>query len=623
LIKGGYTGKVIRVDLTKGAYEIRDLGDELLEKFIGGVGIGTKILYEEGLKDTDPLSPHAPLIITTGPLTGTSVPTSGRLSVIALSPETLSYGESDVGGTWGVGLKRAFFDGIVIKGRSEVPVYLRISPGEVTIEDATSLWGKDTFETSAALKNRWGGSAKVMCIGPAGERLSKIAAIFTDGVHARVAGRGGLGAVMGAKKLKALVVDGDLRTPVHEPEKLRTSVRKAVPEIKQRTKAFSDFGTAGGLLFSEEVGDLPIKNWAWGSWKEGAIKISGEALRERMFKKRYSCDACFIGCGRVVEASTPYGVVKGGGPEYETLAALGSNCLVDDLGAIAVGNELCNRLGLDTISCGSVIGFAMEAFEKGLITEKDIGYGIPWGDAKAMLRLVKDIGLREGFGYLLGEGVKRAAEEIGKGAERFAVHVKGLESTMHDPRAFASLGLTYATNPNGATHWSASYLLEAKFTIPELGYPELLDRFSEEGKPQLVKTMQDYVTMFNSIKMCRFLLRVNPSQIVEWFNLVTGFGHDVQSFLLSGERITNLKRLCNLRLGFGRREDTLPARFIQDKRGTGGAAEYLPNVADMVNKYYRERKWDDEGIPLPSKMEELGLEEEMKICPAQHPNRKQ
>jgi aldehyde:ferredoxin oxidoreductase len=623
VVKGGYTKRLIWVDLGTHKVEVRSLEDELLGKFIGGVGIGTKILYEEGLKGKDPFSPDAPLIIMTGPLTGTSVPTSGRLSVVALSPETLSYGESDIGGTWGVGLKRSGFDGLVVKGKSDTPVYLRIAPEEVTIEEATSLWGKDTFETNAALKKQWGGSARVLCIGPAGERLSKIAAIFTDGVHARVAGRGGLGAVMGSKNLKAVVVGGDIRTPVYEADKLRVSVRQSVPEIKGRTRAFSDFGTAGGLLFSEEVGDLPIKNWAWGNWKEGALKISGESLRERMFKKRYSCGACFIGCGRVVEAATPYGVVKGGGPEYETLAAMGSNCLVDDLEAIAVGNELCNRLGLDTISCGSVIGFAMEAFEKGLIAEKDIGYGIPWGDAKATLRLVKDIGLREGFGYLLGEGVKRAAEEIGKGAERFAVHVKGLEATMHDPRAFASLGLTYATNPNGATHWAASYLLEAKFAIPELGYPELLDRFSEEGKPQLVKTMQDYVTMFNSIKMCRFLLRVSPSQIVEWFNLVTGFGHDVQSFLLSGERITNLKRLCNLRLGFGRREDTLPARFIQDKRGTGGAAEYLPNIEDMVSRYYEERKWDDEGIPLPSKMEELGLEEEMKICPSQHPDRKQ
>jgi len=609
-MKGGYTNKVIWVDLTERRTKIWTLDDGLSERFIGGVGLSTKILHEQGLRDRDPFSPDAPLIMMTGPLTGTIVPTSGRLGVVAVSPETLSYGESDIGGTWGVGLKRAGFDGVVVKGRSATPVYLRISPEGIGIEDASDLWGKDTFETSIALRKRWGKKAKVMCIGPAGERLSRIAAIFTDGVHARAAGRGGFGAVMGSKNLKALVTEGDIPTPVYDFDRLKASVRQSLPEIRQRTKAFSDFGTAGGLLFAEEVGDLPVRNWAWGSWREGAIKISGESLREQMFKKRYFCGSCSVGCGRVIEASTSYGEVEGGGPEYETLAALGSNCLVDDLGAIAVGNDLCNRLGLDTISCGSVIGFAMEAFEKGLVTEKDTGQSIGWEDPKAMLRLVREIGLREGFGELLGEGVKRAAEEIGQGSERFALHVKGLEPAMHDPRAFASLGLSYATNPNGATHWSASYLLESKLTIDELGYAEILDRFSERGKPQLVKTMQDYVTMFNSIKMCRFLLRIRPSQIVEWFNRVTGLEHDVRSFLLTGERITNLKRLCNLRLGFGRREDTLPHRFTREKRGSGGSADYLPDIERMVSEYYKERNWDSNGRPLPSKLEELGLCEE-------------
>ena len=609
-MKGGYTNKVIWVDLTERRTKIWTLDDGLSERFIGGVGLSTKILHEQGLRDRDPFSPDAPLIMMTGPLTRTIVPTSGRLGVVAVSPETLSYGESDIGGTWGVGLKRAGFDGVVVKGRSATPVYLRISPEGIGIEDASDLWGKDTFETSIALRKRWGKKAKVMCIGPAGERLSRIAAIFTDGVHARAAGRGGFGAVMGSKNLKALVTEGDIPTPVYDFDRLKASVRQSLPEIRQRTKAFSDFGTAGGLLFAEEVGDLPVRNWAWGSWREGAIKISGESLREQMFKKRYFCGSCSVGCGRVIEASTSYGEVEGGGPEYETLAALGSNCLVDDLGAIAVGNDLCNRLGLDTISCGSVIGFAMEAFEKGLVTEKDTGQSIGWEDPKAMLRLVREIGLREGFGELLGEGVKRAAEEIGQGSERFALHVKGLEPAMHDPRAFASLGLSYATNPNGATHWSASYLLESKLTIDELGYAEILDRFSERGKPQLVKTMQDYVTMFNSIKMCRFLLRIRPSQIVEWFNRVTGLEHDVRSFLLTGERITNLKRLCNLRLGFGRREDTLPHRFTREKRGSGGSADYLPDIERMVSEYYKERNWDSNGRPLPSKLEELGLCEE-------------
>lgn len=611
MIKGGYTKRVVWVDLTNRTTEIRILEDKLLEKFIGGVGLGTQILFEEGLKERDPFSPDAPLIIMIGPLTGTVVPTSGRVAVISMSPATLSYGESDIGGTWGVGLKRSGFDGVVVQGKSDTPVYLIIFPEKIRIEDGSFLWGKDTVETFTSLQDRWGQKVKVMCIGPAGERLSRMAGIFTDGIHGRVAGRGGLGAVMGSKNLKAIVVGGEIKPQVYQSDKLQKSVRESVPEIKQRTKAFYEFGTAGGLLFSEEVGDLPIKNWVWGSWQEGAIKISGESLKEQMFKKPYFCGACVVGCGRVIEASTPYGRVEGGGPEYETLAALGSNCLIDDLGAIAVGNDLCNRLGLDTISCGSVIGFAMEAFEKGLIQERDVGYRISWGDPQVMLRLVKEIGLREGFGRLLGEGVRRAAEEIGQGAESFALHVKGLEPAMHDPRAFASLGLAYATNPNGATHWAASQLLEAKVFIPELGYPEVLDRFSEEVKPRLVKTMQDYVTMFNSIKMCRFLLRVNPSQIVEWFNLVTGLEHDLSSFLIAGERITNLKRLCNLRLGLRRKEDTLPDRFVKEKRGTGGAADYLPNIENMVDEYYRERKWDGEGFPLPSKVEELGLEEEM------------
>ena len=609
MIRGGYTKKVIWVDLTNRTTEIQTLEEELLERFIGGVGLGTKFLFEE-LRTRDPFSPEAPLIIMTGPLTGTIVPTSGRVAIVAMSPATLSYGESDIGGTWGVGLKRAGFDGVVIKGKSTTPVYLAIFPDEIRIEEASSLWGRDTVETGTVLKNQWGQKVKVMCIGPAGERLSRMAGIFTDGVHARAAGRGGLGAVMGSKQLKALVVGGDLKVPVSQFERLHASVRQSIPDIKKKTRAFSDFGTAGGLLFAEEIGDLPIRNWAWGTWKEGAIRISGESLKEQMFKKPYFCGSCVVGCGRVIQATTPYGVADGGGPEYETLAALGSNCLIDDLGAIAIGNDLCNRLGLDTISCGSTIGFAMEAFEKGLITEKDVGHRIEWADPQAMLRLVREIGLREGFGKLLGEGVKRTAAEIGQGAERFAVHVKGLEPAMHDARAFASLALCYATNPNGATHWAASYLLEAKVSIPELGYPEILDRFSAQGKPRLVKTMQDYVTMFNSIKMCRFLLRVNPSQIIEWFSLVTGLDHDIRSFLLTGERITNLKKLCNLKLGFGRKEDTLPDRFTKDKRGSGGSAEYLPNIEEMLGEYYEERGWDREGFPLPSKVEAMGLENE-------------
>ncbi len=610
----GYTKKMIWCDLTRTQIEIRDIADSVLEKYIGGLGLGTKILSDHGVLNKDPLAPDALLTIFTGPLSGTPVPTSGRMSIAAMSPATLSYGESDIGGTWGVRLKRAGFDGLVITGRSEHPVYIIVSPEEVRYEDSRLLWGRDTFETSIALKKKHGKSTNVLCIGQSGERLSSMAAIFSDGKHARAAGRGGFGAVMGAKNLKAIAI-GDYKRPVpiFDEQGLKQTVKGAVPEIKTRTKALSDAGTAGGVVFAEDVGDLPIKNWALGDWKEGAARISGKVLNERMFKKKYFCGACMVGCGRHIESTTPYGGVEGGGPEYETLGSLGANCLVDDLDAIACGNELCNRLGVDTLSCGSAIAFAMEAYEKGLLTDEDVGYPLPWGDAQAMLRMVRDIGLCEGFGRLLTKGVRVAAQEIGQGSESFAVHVKGLEPPMHDPRACASLGLAYATNPNGPTHWPACNVLELKkVTIEELGLGEdrLVDRFSEKGKPDLVKTMQDYVTMFNSIKMCRFLLRIDPTRIITWFRQVTGIEHDLASFLTAGERISNLKKLYNVRLGFKKADDDLPKRILKEKRATGGSPDYLPNLEKMLTEYYRIRGWDPNGVPTAEKIAEVGLTEE-------------
>ncbi len=612
----GYAKKIIWCYLTRQKIEVLDITDDMLEKFVGGVGLGTKILYDEGLKSKDPFDPDALVTFMTGPLTGTIVPTSGRTAIVALSPATSSYGESDIGGSWGVALKHAGYDGIVIHGQARGPVYIRISPEEIKIEGADFLWGQDIFETTASLKKRLGNDSNVMCIGPAGERLSNMAGIFSDGEHARVAGRGGLGAVMGAKKLKALAVIGKKTSvPIFNDEGLKHSVKAAMPEIQKRTKALSDYGTPGAFLSAEECGDLPIKNWALGSWKEGAKKISGDVVNERLFKKKYFCGSCVVGCGRTIECTTAYGKIIGGGPEYETLGSLGSNCMVDDIDAIAFGNDLCNRLGIDTLSCGSAIAFAMEAYEKGLITENDVGYELHWGDAGAMLRLIKEIGHCEGFGRLLGGGVERASKQIGQGSEKFAVHVKGLEMAMHDPRACATMGIVYATNPNGATHWPASNVLELKkVTINEFGITSerVSDRFSEEGKPLIAKIMQDHITMFNSIKMCRFLLRLDPSQIFTWFHMVTGIEHDVKSFLLAGERITNLKKLCNIRLGLKREDDRLPERITKDKRMTGGAPEYLPNIEKMLQEYYQIRNWDDRGVPLPKKINELGLQEEAK-----------
>ncbi len=616
----GYTGKIIWCDLTKRQTAIREIDEETLRKYIGGVGLGTKILYDNGLKSRDPFDPEGAIILMTGPLTATLVPTSGRTAIIALSPATLSYGESDIGGTWGVALKRAGYDGIVVTGQAGRPAYIRITPEEIRIEDADFVWGRDVFEATVSLKDRLGRESNILCIGPAGERLSSMAGIFSDGEHARVAGRGGLGAVMGAKKLKAVAVSG--RKPsfaVFDEEGLKKSIKDAMPEIQKQTKGLSDYGTPGGVISAEENGDLPIKNWLLGNWKEGASKISGSVFNDRLFKKKFFCGSCVVGCGRTVECETAYGRIMGGGPEYETLGALGSNCLVDSIDAVAYGNDLCNRYGIDTISCGSAIAFAMEAYEKGLITKNDIGYELSWGDADAMLRLVKEIGLCDGFGKFLGQGVKCAAEKIGQGSERFAVHVKGIEPAMHDPRACASLGLAYATNANGATHWPACNVVEIKnVTISEIGITKerVSDRFSEVGKPELAKLLQDYLTIFNSIKMCRFLVRLSPSQILTWFNMATGMEADVKSIMLTGERISNLKKFCNIRLGLTKKDDSLPDRIAKDKRKTGGAPDYLPNLNSMLPEYYRARGWDEDGYPLQSKIDELGLQEEAKKLPA-------
>lgn len=402
---GGYTGKFIRVDLDNRRMTLQEINPEILRKYIGGSGLGARLLYDETTSDTNALSPENVLLFLTGPLTGSMAPTSGRHNVVAKSPLTQAWGESEVGGSWGAKLKQAGYDGVVFLGRSEKPVVLVIQDEGIAFREGSDLWGKDTFETDKILKGEYGDRAGVACIGPAGEKLVKFAAIMTDGEHGRAAGRGGLGAVMGSKNLKAVVTVGSKGTPMIHRDKLRDSIKRMIPIIKEKTKALQDYGTAGGILFAEEIGDLPVKNWCLGEWKEGARKISGQAISASILTGRYFCRACPIGCGRIVEYPTQKGTFKGGGPELETLAALGSLCLIDDLKAISYGNELCNRLGLDTISTGSVIAFAMEAHEKGFIP-KDLyeGIDLAWGNPLGMIEMVKRIGGREGLGGLLSEG---------------------------------------------------------------------------------------------------------------------------------------------------------------------------------------------------------------------------
>ncbi len=608
----GYHGKIARIDLSSRKIEIQELDESLLKKYIGGAGLSAKFLFDLTSFSTDPLGPDNPLIFMTGPFIGTFVPTSGRHSVVSKSPLTGILGESDIGGSWGRALKGAGLDGIIVEGQSENPVYLYIKDGKFYFRDACHLWGKDTYEVDHLVKKDLHPKIAVTSIGIAGEKTVKLSGIFSDGIHGRCAARCGLGAVMGSKKLKAIAVEGNRKPAVYDSEKLQASIKKTMPELMEVTKALKELGTAGGMVGAEAVGDLPIKNWMQGSWKEGAQKLSGLALKESIFIKRYYCHACVIGCGRTV--SLGGGAKLGGGPEYESLAALGSMCLIDDLSIVAKANEMCNRLGLDTISTGCVIAFAMEAYEKGFINYNDLGgLDLRWGEALGFLDLILKIARCEGIGKIFAQGVKIASEYLGKETKSFAIEVKGLEPSMHDPRAYNSLALAYATSPFGASHWAASHMLEGgKLTMPDLGYPDPLNRFENKGKGIMTAKMQDLLAMFNSLKVCRFLYRLSVKRLVEWLNYITDWGMELSDFLKTGERINSLKRLYIYRCGMSKEDDRLPNRLLKEKRGEGGAADNLPDIEAMLDEYYEFREWDKNGIPKLNKIKDLDLLAEYK-----------
>ena len=608
--------RVLEIDLESRKWQSHNLDEKTKSKFIGGSGLGAKFLFDRTDGKTDALGPDNPLIFMTGPFTNTKVPTSGRHAVVTKSPLTGIYNESDVGGGWGSSLKASGYDGIIVSGKSDGPVYLWIKDDQIEVRDASQIWGKDTYELDNLLKNETSRRSSVLSIGPAGEKLVRFAAIMTEGKHARAAARAGVGAVMGSKLLKAIVVSGSHKTPIHDPDGLSNSLKDILPKIKESTLSMSKYGTAAGVANLNELGDLPIKNWLLGKWDEGAEKISGETMQKTILKNRYHCKSCPIGCGRVVEVDKgQFAPVNGAGPEYETVASLGSLCLIDNLEAIAKGNELCNRYGLDTISTGAVIAFAIEAFEKGLITNVDTGgIVLRWGDPIIMLSLIKQIAFKEGIGSLLSRGVRSAAKELGGIANEFAIHVKGLELPGHDPRAHNSVALAYATSNRGACHLQAfSHPFERSFPIPDLGYPELHPRFDIEGKAEFTAKLQNLMCVMDSLKLCKFLLKaVDLKTIVKWIYQITGWETNLDELMHIGERLYNLKRIYNVKCGITRKDDVLPYRIMTHKRGAGGAAENLPHLGKMLSDYYYYRGWDEFGVPKKEKLLELDLEEEAK-----------
>lgn len=619
----GYMGAILRINLStrKVARDVLDMS--IARRFIGGSGAAAYYLARETQPELDPYSPDSPLIFMTGPFTGTLVPTSGRFAVVAKSPLTGIWGESDAGGHWGGMLKRAGYDGVVVVGNSPTPVYLWIDEGGIEIRDASTIWGKDTFETEEIIKAETREKAEVACIGRAGENLVRYAAIVCNGRDARVAARCGLGAVMGSKNLKAIAVHGAREVKVADPSGLRERAKTISHQLVKVMKPLHELGTAGSIIYNESIGDTPIKNWTSGRWEEGAIRISGIPITENLLVGKFFCQSCPVGCGRKIKIpeDKPYGPVFGAGPEYESVAFLGAMLLVDNLNAVAKANDLCNRYGLDTISTGTAIAFAFEARELGLLGETSDGVTLEWGNPDALIGLIHQIAGRRGkIGNLLAEGVKRASEEIGGLALDIAIHTKGLELPGHDPRAYNSLAVSYATSNRGGCHLGAlthlferetDRIIKSGICCEELGYPDTQDRFGVKGKGKFTADMQNYMGLFDALKVCKFSLMggMKLSHLLGFLNDVTGWSVDIKEIIETGERIFNLKRLYNVSCGISRKDDTLPFRILSRKRKVGGSAENLPPLHHMLSEYYEARGWDEFGRPTPETVARLGLDE--------------
>jgi aldehyde:ferredoxin oxidoreductase len=609
-----YAGRWLRIDLGS-----RDVGEmPITEKeaqtWLLGDGLAAHLLHNRLDLSLDPLDPACPLLVFNGLLTGTFAPAAARTSWCGRSPLTGIWGQANVGGHWGAELRFAGFDGLVITGRALSPVYLWIHDGEVQIRDAAHLWGRDTFETHDRLREELDPKAQVACIGLAGENQVRLAGVMTGGqAHCRAAARAGMGALMGSKYLKAIAVRGHERPAYADPPRFRAAVRDANGLIRQRCEAMSLTGTAGGIQNVEHKGDLPLKNWQEGSWPQGAKAISGQTIRATMWEGDTSCFACPVHCGKMIRVDEgAHAGVWGEGPEYETLAGFGGNLLIDDLPALLAINVLCNRLGLDTISTSGVVAFATEAMERRLIPpEVAGGLRLHWGEPEPVLALVTQIARREGLGALLADGVRAAATRLETAeAETIALHIKGLELPYHDPRAAAGAGLNYATASRGACHLEGpSYWRGFGWEWP--GWEEgPHDRFaSDEEAVRLVVSFQDFFAVYNPLGLCKFMIMngMDPARTVELVNSATGWTWNVDDLIRVGERLFNLKRLINLRLGISGAEDRLPHRFLAEPRPSGTAAGVLPDLDRMLPLYYELRGWDAGGRPTGERLRRLAL----------------
>ncbi|MEW6261690.1 MAG: aldehyde ferredoxin oxidoreductase family protein [Thermodesulfobacteriota bacterium] len=652
----GFHGRVLHVDLSSGRHEFEGLGEDFYRKHLSGAGLGAKVLWDRLKPGADPLGPDNILGFTTGLLTDTGTLFTGRFMVVGKSPLNNSWGDANCGGYFAPYLKRCGIDGVFFQGRSEAPVYLYVDHEKVEVRDAAGLWGLDAVETEKKLKETHGQKAQVACIGPAGEKLCRFAGVANDG--GRYAARGGLGAVMGSKHLKAVVAAGKDRVGVADKAKvsrLTQAFNKKLEGGKGLQRILGDrlvgivgwitrtgpvytrqpadlwrqilrkFGTSGITAMSAESGDSPIKNWGGIGYTDFPLSRSQKIGAETVFRyeaKKYGCYSCPIRCGGLMKVDGPYPLEETHKPEYETLCAFGSLSLNDDIHTIFKMNDLCNRGGLDTISCGGVVALAVECFENGLLTKADTGgLELRWGNGRDMVRLVEMIIAREGLGDLLAEGARRAAEKIGRGAEKYAVHCGGVEAPMHDPKFDPGFMPLYACEATPGRHTTAAYvhldlqLLEKSFKrakkIPGVVTRKQRHRYDGAGEALAVEVY--FKMLMDGAGVCLFGTSVGgPMPLCDWLNAVTGWNLDSDEYLVIGERIETLRHAFNVREGLNPIRDfqVNPRIYGQPPFNKGPAKGVTVDLDTMCRSFYQAMSWDLEtGRPRLEYLQKLGLEE--------------
>jgi aldehyde:ferredoxin oxidoreductase len=593
---------ILKINLSAGETEEYQIPEKWEKDFLGGASLAARILYESLTRELDAFSPDAPLLFMMGPMTGTSGPTTGRFVICGKGPATGLWAESNIGGFWGPELRAAGYDGLWITGKASEPVYLWLNGSRLEVRSAAHLWGQNTYTTQDKVKEEVGEkSARVCVIGQAGEKQVMFASIMCD--HGRMAGRTGMGAVMGAKNLKAIAVRGTNPIPVFDLAKykpLRSESNRRLRDDNE-AKILREVGTGGVANYAEYLGAMPVKYYTHGSF-ENVDGVSGAKMTETILVGRSACQGCVIACGRVVKLGDK---AKRKGPEHETMVGFGANLLNDNLETIVDLGELCDRFGMDTISASNTIGLAFHLYEKGLININDTGgIKLKWGDMDAVEQLVRLIGSREGIGDILAQGSRMFGAHFG--AEEEAVQVNGLEVAYHDPRGVSGMALSYATSPRGACHNQSDYFfVDWGHTQERIGI-EFFPRHAQAEKAANVAKHQDWRTIFNAIVMCIFA-NVEPDIQVQLINAACGLEWTIEDMMRAGERAWNLKRAINNRMGLTRANDKLPKALLEPFPD-GGSAGFVPDLEGILSAYYEARGWDKEtGRPSREKLVELGL----------------